>query len=621
MNYKFAEIANVKMLQELLDSFTPLYPVATAILDVDGTILAASNWRRICTTYHRLHPTMSQRCLESDTALANGLKEQKEYNVYKCKNGLVDVAFPIIIDGQHLANFFIGQFLFEKPDKQYFINQAEIFGFDTVDYLKALDEVEIIPEIEVKNLLNFFTKQVNILALLGKANLEQYYANDKLEEKVKERTAEFERINLLLQKSQEIANLGIWELDLVNNRLHWSDEIFKIFEIDKKTFAPSYEAFLHTIHPDDRDMVSKAYESSLVTKEKYHVAHRLLMQDGRIKWVEEQCETEFDPQGNPLKSIGTVYDISKQKLAEEQLQHVVQEQNALFKVQNVGFAYTRKRHFTWMNEVFEKMLGYEKGEMIGKSTKIVYASEEGYRNYGKTGYPALASGGAYTQEVEFVKKDGTQLTILTSMTALTKDLSEAVGVFIDVTEAVTLRRQLEKLNKQLAEQANRDFLTNLYNRRGFEERCNEVIELAKRDGAQISIAMFDVDHFKQVNDTYGHDKGDKVLKFIADTLVDIGRKSDVIGRHGGEEFILLMPPRTDKEEAVIAAERIRLFIQNHPIETIGKLTISVGIATTLPQPEDNTDEIVNTLLKQADKALYFAKEHGRNKVTHFDDID
>ncbi|QOP40742.1 PocR ligand-binding domain-containing protein [Sulfurimonas marina] len=620
MNYKFSEIVDITVMQELLDSFAPLYPVATAILDVDGKILAASSWRRICTVYHRVNPATSQRCLESDTALANGLKEQKEYNVYKCKNGLVDVAFPIIIDGQHLANFFIGQFLFEEPDREYFINQAKTFGFDTEDYLQALDEVKVFSEDEIKNLLKFFTKEVNILALLGKAYFDAHEANYKLEQKVKERTSTLEKTNRLLQKSQEIANLGIWELDIVNNKLNWSDEIYKIFEIDKEKFNASYEAFLQTIHPDDRDMVSKAYENSLITKNKYQITHRLLMNDGRIKWVEEQCETEFDSQGNALKSIGTVYDISRIKQIEKKLQRTINKQEALLKVQNVGFAFLKNRKFTWMNSVLENMLGYESGELIGKESRVVYPSEEYYLSIGKQGYPELADKGVYTQEVDLVKKDATHITFLVSMTALKKDLSEVVVVLVDVTETTKLRKQLEKVNKQLAEQANKDFLTRLYNRRGFEEHCKEIIELAKRDGSKISIAMFDIDHFKKVNDTYGHDEGDKVLKFVAEILVDVGRKSDIIGRHGGEEFILLMPPKTDKEEAIIAAERIRLSIQNSSIEKINKITISAGVATITPQPNDNTEKIADILRNQADEALYFAKEHGRNKVVHFDNL-
>ncbi len=120
-----------------------------------------------------------------------------------------------------------------------------------------------------------------------------------------------------LQKSQKVAKLGIWELDLRSNNLSWTEEIFDIFELDKATFQPSYEAFLGVIHPEDRRKVADAYNNSLVTKEKYQITHRLLMPDGRVKWVEEQCDTEFDAEGSALRSIGTVYNITEQKLAEE----------------------------------------------------------------------------------------------------------------------------------------------------------------------------------------------------------------------------------------------------------------------------------------------------------------
>ena len=131
------------------------------------------------------------------------------------------------------------------------------------------------------------------------------------------REAELKKTKEQLERAQHVAALGIWELDYVTNQLTWSDEIYAIFELNKDTFEPSYEAFLHIIHPEDRDKVSAAYERSLVTQEKYQITHRILMEDGRIKWVEEQCDTEFDEAGKPMRSFGTVYDITKQKHAEE----------------------------------------------------------------------------------------------------------------------------------------------------------------------------------------------------------------------------------------------------------------------------------------------------------------
>ena len=125
-----------------------------------------------------------------------------------------------------------------------------------------------------------------------------------------------------LREAQQIAKIGSWELDLVRDELDWSDEVFRIFEIDKRKFGASYEAFLGLIHPDDREAVNKAYTESLKTRKPYRLRHRLLMKDGRIKWVEEQCASYFDASGKPVRSAGTVQDISDRVLAEDQIRQL-----------------------------------------------------------------------------------------------------------------------------------------------------------------------------------------------------------------------------------------------------------------------------------------------------------
>jgi PAS domain S-box-containing protein len=122
-----------------------------------------------------------------------------------------------------------------------------------------------------------------------------------------------------LKEAQRIAHIGSWELDLVANRLTWSDEIYRIFEIDAEAFGASYEAFLQLVHPDDRSLVDRAYTESVTFRTPYNITHRLLMADGRIKFVREQCETQYGRDGLALRSSGTVQDITKQKEAEEAL--------------------------------------------------------------------------------------------------------------------------------------------------------------------------------------------------------------------------------------------------------------------------------------------------------------
>ncbi len=122
-----------------------------------------------------------------------------------------------------------------------------------------------------------------------------------------------------LTEAQRIAHLGNWELDLVANTLTWSDEVFRLFEVDKERFGASYEAFLAAIHPNDRDAVDAAYTQSRETRKPCLITYRVLMPDGRIKYVQEQCMTYYDPNGKPLRSVGTLQDITERRRLEEQL--------------------------------------------------------------------------------------------------------------------------------------------------------------------------------------------------------------------------------------------------------------------------------------------------------------
>ncbi|HIJ94314.1 MAG TPA: PAS domain S-box protein [Desulfuromonadales bacterium] len=114
-----------------------------------------------------------------------------------------------------------------------------------------------------------------------------------------------------LKEAQRIAHIGNWELDLVTGALEWSDEVYRIFEIDPADTRASYQRFLAAIHPEDRERVHSAHSASLKNRTFYSIKHRLLMPDGRIKYVFEQCETDYDQAGNPLRSLGTVQDITE----------------------------------------------------------------------------------------------------------------------------------------------------------------------------------------------------------------------------------------------------------------------------------------------------------------------
>jgi len=171
-------------------------------------------------------------------------------------------------------------------------------------------EIELMPiEIEDKEVLYVICRDIS-----GRKKLESENAelNRTLEMQIETALAD-------LKKSQSQAKLGSWKLDIVNNRLTWSDEAYNIFEMPKSAPELSYEGFLKAIHPDDVEKVNAAYAQSLETRNPYEIKHRIVMADGRIKHVKEQCETTFAPDGKPLISVGTIQDITDEYLAAEEL--------------------------------------------------------------------------------------------------------------------------------------------------------------------------------------------------------------------------------------------------------------------------------------------------------------
>lgn len=182
-----------------------------------------------------------------------------------------------------------------------------------------------------------------------------------------------------------------------------------------------------------------------------------------------------------------------------------------------------------------------------------------------------------------------------------------------------LSQELEKLNIQFKTASITDSLTQVKNRHYFDQKLSSEYRRAYREGTAISLLILDIDHFKNINDTYGHQAGDKVLKNLAATLSGIAnRASDTVSRYGGEEFTIILS-NTSKEGALLVAERIREGIKNHTTNWDGiniSVTISIGLASCTPSSPDKE----GLLLKEADDYLYFAKNNGRNQVIYEDNI-
>ncbi len=373
---RLQEIIDPKELQELMHFFYEMSGISVGILDLELNWQVSIGWQSICTDFHRVNPSSRKKCLMSDFRIQEHLNS-KEYISYSCPNGLVEAIIPILLDDVPIGYFFLGQFLRQPPDLDYFRRQAILYGYNIEAYLQALDRVPIIKKQRIDYLMRFFTLFFSFLTRIGAEN-------------------------------------------------------------------------------------------------------------------QQRCQAELET-----------------KRAKEQLEVRVEERTA--------------------------------------------------------------------------------------------ELNTAL------LEVGDLAAQLNESLHQIEQLAVTDSLTETYNRRKFDEVVTGEHNRAEKSKVPFSFIMLDIDHFKKVNDKFGHGVGDQVLKHLCHLIRGMIRQGDLLIRWGGEEFLLLLPA-TEIAAAGPFAERIRSIVEHEKFATVDQITISLGVA----QLQDG--DSIDTLLKQVDSALYRAKQEGRNRV-------
>lgn len=180
------------------------------------------------------------------------------------------------------------------------------------------------------------------------------------------------------------------------------------------------------------------------------------------------------------------------------------------------------------------------------------------------------------------------------------------GIVFDITEQKQMEELLEQKNQQLLELSSTDYLTGLYNRRALVEKLDYEIRRADRYQSPLSILFVDIDHFKRINDTYGHTVGDQTLRQVAEIFRKLLRNTDIAGRYGGEEFLIILPG-CSQDDGFVVAEKLRSACQDFLFDSGVRLTISGGLA-------GYHGDALPGLVERADQCLYLAKEGGRNRI-------
>lgn len=332
----------------------------------------------------------------------------------------------------------------------------------------------------------------------------------------------------------------------------------------------------------------------------------------------------LDRNGNVSGLVGVISDITEHKQAEGELQQIKHKmenalawKNAIFNASTVAvLAVTGKRIITEVNPKFLELFGYSLDEVIGKSVKMIHLDEQAYTYFGNSVYSQTAYHIMVKIEYQFKRKDGTIFWTEISGRAIDQtDLDKGViWVMINITERKKIENELKNknrllihANRVLKKKSIRDSLTNVYNHQFIVTALEKLLEHANRYNEALTILMVDIDHFKRVNDMYGHQAGDYIITTIVRIIKSSLRKADLIGRYGGEEFLIILP-KTDMSSAVVVAERIRQNIENKKYKIPDlKITASIGLA-------EYHGEEISSLINHADECLYKAKRNGRNRI-------
>lgn len=469
-NLELAEIIDIQAVQSLMEDFYKLFHFPVGLNDLKGNVLIGVGWQDICTRFHRVHPETCKYCVESDTKLS-AIIPPGEFKLHRCKNNMWDVATPVMVGGRQVGSIFSGQFFFEDEplDYELFRAQARKYGFNEEEYMAALEKVPRLSMEAVDTGMAFLMSLANMLSQLS-------YSNIKLSQLLVERDAlvgalreSEERFRWVIENSLDAA----YRRNLQTDRYDYMSPVIKQLTgfSAREMSEMSTDETLDRIHPEDRQLVSEklaqAFDSGFGT-----IEYRFRCKDGKYLWFADHFTVTKDQNRKPSFSGGIVRNITKRKLAEQELMESEKRFRTL--AENSPDVITRfdkhNRH-TYANPAAAKVYGISQARIIGKTHGELGGDPELVMLWEECHQKVFATGKPETMEFEYISPQGKEYYFNTrivpefadgkvdSILAISRDIKDKkeaearLKSMLDNLEELVEERtmQLEKTYKSLEE--------------------------------------------------------------------------------------------------------------------------------------------------------------------------
>jgi diguanylate cyclase (GGDEF)-like protein/PAS domain S-box-containing protein len=421
------------------------------------------------------------------------------------------------------------------------------------------------------------------------------------------------KLNQLTTKLQILAKIGGWEIDMANQRILWTEGTYRIFEADPATFVPSLETVRPLFTPESLLTVQATYRDTVHQPATHDFVIEMFTLTGRRIWIHSHGNSVWR-NGKIIQRTAIVHDVTERTLTEQALRQSESRWKAALESTGDGlWDWDLQTGREYSSPSLLKMFGFDDNHLPDSDYQLYDRTHPDDRDRIRHDHQAHFDGltPTYANEHRVLCQDGSWKWVLSRGMVINRDAQgrplRMIGTHTDITE----RKRAESL---VWEQAHFDSLTGLPNRRMMQERLDQEIRKCHRNHLQLALLFIDLDHFKEVNDTLGHDQGDVLLTQAARRIQHCLREVDTVARMGGDEFTVIISELSDVAHLhAIFPKLLKALSESFQLgEDQVFVSASIGI-TVYP----NDGEEIETLLKNADQALYVAKGEGRNRFSFF----